>query len=73
MVDKELPGDLDGFVMAVVDLDNRLFRLRQDRKNLNNNGQFEVINRNSQAFIQNSSFPQPMEIANMKTEELFKK
>ena len=32
LVDKDLPEDLDGFVSAVVDLDNRLYRLKQDRR-----------------------------------------
>ena len=31
-MDKDLPSDLDAFAMAVIDLDNRLFRLRQERR-----------------------------------------
>ena len=39
LVDKDLPTDLDGFVLAVIDLDNRLFRLKQDRKNYSGSSQ----------------------------------
>ena len=60
LVDKDLSSDLDEFVMAVVDLDNRLYRLRQDRKFFNNSGQHFGNNGNTP-----SRMPQPMEIGNL--------
>ncbi len=38
LVDKDLPEGLEGFVSAVVDLDNRLYRLRSDRRSANSSG-----------------------------------
>jgi hypothetical protein len=32
LIDKDLPDDLDSYVSAVVDLDNRLYRLQKDQK-----------------------------------------
>ena len=38
LVDKDLPRDLDAYVMTVIDLDNRIYRLKQERRQRNGGG-----------------------------------
>lgn len=73
LVDKNLSDNLDEFVMEVVDLDNRLYRLRQDRTSARNNAQSfrnDTIGTSQFGGHQFKSMPQPMEIGNLNTDGL---
>jgi hypothetical protein len=65
LVDKNLPNDLDGYVMAVIDLDNRIYRLRQDRKQMTN---WTSRQSNSHSLVVNPRYdnsPVPMDVGNV--------
>ena len=70
LVDKELPDDLDSYVMAVVDLDNRLFRLRQDRRNSNGSGSHrDNYQQSHNVHFKSHNGLKPMEIGNVVAQE----
>ena len=78
LVDKDLPDDLDSYVQCVVDLDNRLFRLKRDRQNTggfgnrrinagHNRQEFRFETHKSVPVAQNG--PTPMDLGNLDYEE----
>ena len=67
LVDKDLPSDLDGYVLAVIDLDNRLFRLRQDRRSDSGLPQRYVARSTQGSSSSPSSGVAPMEIGALGT------
>ena len=77
LVDKDLPDSLDGYVTAVVDLDNRLYRLRNDKQNNGGSRRYssQVFTRQDcypetqKSFSQTQKGPTPMEIGKLEVEE----
>jgi hypothetical protein len=63
LVDKTLPDDLDGFVSAVVDLDNRLYRLRQDRRGSTSRVRSSSYELTQPRSTDLTTMPQPMDVS----------
>jgi hypothetical protein len=69
LVDKNLPDDLDEFAMAVVDLDNRLFRLRSERRSSNGYNRNMETSGGTPWNNAPPRMPQPMELGNVSTQD----
>ena len=68
LADKVLPTDLDGFVQAAIELDNRLFRLRRDKRSGFGNADSGYSKQSFSATQpQSSSGVAPMDIGAMQT------
>ena len=73
LADKDLPSDLDNYVTAVMDLDNRLYRLRQERRLAPSKSFGSSLGSYSQGTFppqSSSNRPSPMEIGNLNQEEV---